>query len=218
MSDLAQSIVFRPALLRANTYDFVMQVLGGTWFLLLAGLFAWEAIETNSPWPKVLSKLGNAAFFVVLWLLISTRPPAQARAEGLLPRLVAFVGTYMPWTIAFAADTESVSTVLSTACVLGGTILTLITVSYLGKSFSIVPQVRSLVREGPYRWIRHPLYLAEELVVFGILLQVLSPLTALIFVAHVGVQICRILYEEKLLRATLPDYDDIPWRLIPFVW
>jgi len=54
--------------------------------------------------------------------------------------------------------------------------------------------------------------------VFGILLQVLSPLTALIFVAHVGVQICRILYEEKLLRATLPDYGDIPWRLIPFVW
>jgi protein-S-isoprenylcysteine O-methyltransferase Ste14 len=78
-----------------------------------------------------------------------------------------------------------------------------------------------LVRSGPYRWLRHPLYVCEEIAVFGTLLQFLSPITALIFATHIGIQVCRIIYEEKLLRESFPEYRNYSastWRLIPFVW
>jgi len=44
-------------------------------------------------------------------------------------------------------------------------------VLHLGKSFSIMPQARRLVIGGPYRFVRHPLYFAEELAVIGVLIQ-----------------------------------------------
>ena len=36
---------------------------------------------------------------------------------------------------------------------------------YLRKSFSIIPEARRVVSGGPYRFIRHPLYAAEIIVV-----------------------------------------------------
>jgi protein-S-isoprenylcysteine O-methyltransferase Ste14 len=102
-----------------------------------------------------------------------------------------------------------------------GTVLAIISVWYLGKAFSLVPQGRKVVRNGPYRWIRHPLYAAEEIAVFGALLQFFSLITVIIFLVHIGVQICRIIYEERLLRQTFPEYNDYvatSWRLLPSVW
>ena len=84
-----------------------------------------------------------------------------------------------------------------------------------------MPQVRRLVLSGPYRYIRHPLYLSEEIALVGVVLQVMSPLTVLILVGHIAVQVSRILYEEKLLDKTLPQYHHYAastWRLVPFVW
>lgn len=74
---------------------------------------------------------------------------------------------------------------------------------------------------GPYRWIRHPLYLGWILVVFG------TPhMTAnrLAFAAiSTGYLVLAIPWEERSLKA---DFGDeyrryaarVPWRLIPFVY
>jgi protein-S-isoprenylcysteine O-methyltransferase Ste14 len=122
----------------------------------------------------------------------------------------------------FAALTNSaLLNLMSSVCVIAGMALAIFTVLHLGKAFSLVPQARMLVRSGPYRWLRHPLYVCEEIAVFGTLLQFLSPITALIFATHIGIQVCRIIYEEKLLRESFPEYRDYlasTWRLIPFVW
>ena len=159
---------------------------------------------------------------MLLGLLIMTRAPAKAQAEGLLPKIAAFVGTYLPWTITFFGQTDqALPNLLSTACVLIGTIMMLVTIRHLGRSFSLVPQARSVVQTGPYRWIKHPLYLAEEIAILGVVLQYLTPVTVIVFVLHIGVQVCRILYEEDLLRRNCPEYSSYEasrWRLIPFVW
>ncbi len=162
-------------------------------------------------------------FYLLLWLLILTRPPAQSAAAGVWPRLAALIGTYLPWSITFMpADGGVGPNLLSSGCVTGGMILVIVTVLHLGRSFSLAPQARAVVRTGPYRWIRHPLYLAEEIAVFGVVLQVLSPLTLTIFLTHIAVQIGRIHYEEHLLGQTLPEYQrygqDARWRLIPGIW
>ena len=58
---------------------------------------------------------------MLLGLLIMTRAPAKAQAEGLLPRIAAFVGTYLPWTIAFLGKTDqALPNLVSAAFVLTG--------------------------------------------------------------------------------------------------
>jgi protein-S-isoprenylcysteine O-methyltransferase Ste14 len=205
------------------TYDRTMRLFGSMWFMLL-GLSVAVKIGRSlaDPWPSLLSSFCLASFYLVLALLIMTRSPAKAEADGPLPRIAAFVGTYMPWTITFFGKTEqSLPNLLSTACVLTGMIMMLVTIRHLGRSFSIVPQARSVVQTGPYRWIKHPLYLAEEIAILGVVLQHLTPATVMVLVLHVGVQVCRILYEEDLLRRNCPEYSSYEatrWRLIPYVW
>ena len=102
-----------------------------------------------------------------------------------------------------------------------GTAGAVVIICYLGKSFSIVPHARRLVRDGPYSVVRHPLYLAEEVAVLGCLLRFFCPAAVALFLAHCALQIARIIFEENLLRRSIPDYDDYARstsRLIPYVW
>ncbi|SFI01730.1 methyltransferase family protein [Bradyrhizobium sp. cf659] len=211
------------ALSKASSYDRTMQLFGGMWFMLLALGVAFNiGSSADKPWPSLLSSVCLGAFYVLLALLTMTRSPAKAQADGVLPRIAAFVGTYMPWTIAFFGKTDqALPNLASTACVLVGMIMMLITIRHLGRSFSLVPQARNVVQTGPYRWIKHPLYLAEEIAVLGVVLRNPTPLTAVLLVLHIGVQVCRILYEEDLLRRNCPEYSSYEasrWRVVPYVW
>jgi protein-S-isoprenylcysteine O-methyltransferase Ste14 len=207
----------------AWSYDRVMRVLGGMWFFLLALLVAIKlGASHDNPWPSLLSSLCLASFYLLLAMLIWTRSPAKAQADGLLPRIAAFVGTYLPWTITFFGKTDqALPNLASTACVLTGLVMMFVTIRHLGKSFSVVPQARSVVQTGPYRWIKHPLYLSEEITIVGAVLQYLTPVTVMVLVTHIAVQVSRILYEEDLLRRNCPEYagyEASRWRLIPYVW
>jgi len=205
------------------SYDRMMRLFGGMWFLLLALCVAIKiGASLADPWPSLLSSFCLASFYMLLALLIMTRSPAKAQADGLLPRIAAFVGTYLPWTITFFGKTDqALPNLLSTACVLIGTVMMLVTIRHLGRSFSLVPQARSVVQTGPYRWIKHPLYFSEQIAILGVVLQYLTPVTVIVFVLHIGVQVGRILYEEDLLRRNCPEYSSYEasrWRLIPCVW
>jgi protein-S-isoprenylcysteine O-methyltransferase Ste14 len=201
----------------------MMRLFGGMWFMLLGlGVANKIGASLTDPWPSLLSSFCIAIFYMLLALMIMTRSSAKAQADGLLPRIAAFVGTYLPWTITFFGKTDqALPNLLSTACVLTGMIMMLFTIRHLGRSFSLVPQARSVVQTGPYRWIKHPLYLAEEIAILGVALQYLTPVTVIVLGLHIGVQVCRILYEEDLLRRNCPEYsryETSRWRLIPYVW
>ena len=208
-------------------YDLAMRLAGSMWFLFLAAFVARETygefVAGPVGWPVLLSRGLLAAFFLLMWALIITRLPALAQSKGLLPTFAAFVGTYMPWTIGLLGPPRhSVALNDLSACLLvAGGLLTVCTLLCLGRSFSLVPQARRVVRSGPYHWVRHPLYLSEEIAILGTLLQFLSFITVLVFLAHILVQIRRILYEEALLRRAFPEYVAYAasrWRLVPYVW
>jgi protein-S-isoprenylcysteine O-methyltransferase Ste14 len=204
-------------------YDRVMRLFGGMWFMLLALCVAIKiGASLADPWPSLLSSVCLASFYMLVALLIMTRSPAKAEAHGLLPRIAAFVGSYLPWTITFLGKTDqALPNLASTACVLIGTIMMLDALRHLGRSFSLVPQARSVVQTGPYRRVKHPLYFAEEIVVLGVVLQYLTPVTVIVLILHIGVQVCRILCEEDLLRRNCPEYSSYEasrWRLVPYVW
>jgi protein-S-isoprenylcysteine O-methyltransferase Ste14 len=205
------------------SYDRMTRLFGGLWFLLLALCVAGKiAASLADPWPSLLSSFCLASFYVLLALLIMTRSPAKAQADALLPKIAAFIGTYLPWTITlFGKSGQALPNLFSTACVLTGMITMLVTIRHLGGSFSLTPQARAVVQSGPYRWIKHPLYFSEEIAILGVVLQYLTPLTVIVLIIHIGVQVCRILYEEDLLRRNCPEYSSYEasrWRLIPCIW
>src|ERR1700751_5978070 len=134
------------------SYDWMMRLFGSLWFMLLALCLAIKiGASLTDPWPSLLSRFCLASFYMLLALLIMTRSPAKAQADGLLPRIAAFVGTYLPWTITFFGKTDqALPNLLSTACVLIGMMMTLVTIRHLGRSGSLVPQARAVVHTGPY--------------------------------------------------------------------
>ena len=205
------------------------RLFGSGWFGLLAIVTAWglriklDAAASVFDLPALASGLCVTFFYVVLALLILMRPTAKAQTPGLLPKTAALVGTYMPWAMPFFGKITDVPVLnlLSIVCVLVGMAMTLVTIRHLGKSWSLVPQARSVVMSGPYRWIRHPLYLSEEIAILGVVFQYLSVMTLLVLAVHVAIQVCRIRYEEALLGRTFPDYRTYAasrWRLLPGVW
>src|SRR5258708_5867571 len=217
---------------RTRAYDIAVRMLGSAWFLLLAAVIAQGtiselnragALASYADWAVLLSRSCQIAFYLILWWLIVTRPPAVARSDGFMPSLAAFAGTYMPWSISLVGQGEHsvVLNLLSAVCLIAGMLLAVFTVLHLGRSFSLIPQARRVVQVGPYRWIRHPLYLSEEIAVLGTVLQVFSIGALVMLLAHIAVQIRRILYEEKLLRQALPEYradEASRWRLLPGIW
>jgi len=92
----------------------------------------------------------------------------------------------------------------------------------LGMSFSFRPEARRLCQRGPYRLVRHPIYLAEILVTMGAL--VANPRMTMVGgeLVFIFLQIVRIRAEEQLLGRALPDYREfeqsVPFRLAPLVW
>ena len=108
------------------------------------------------------------------------------------------------------------------ALTLGGVGLALVSANSLGSCFSFGPQGRALVVRGPYRWVRHPIYLAELVMILGV--TVVEPrVVPLLGAIVVGVlQVIRIRAEERLLRSTFPGFARYATvtrhRLVPLLW
>jgi protein-S-isoprenylcysteine O-methyltransferase Ste14 len=82
------------------------------------------------------------------------------------------------------------------------------------------PAGQAVIRRGPYRFVRHPMYSAALLVVWTAVAAHLTLWTVILGVVVTGAVVGRVIWEEKLLRATFPDYADYARSapaLIPYV-
>ena len=78
-----------------------------------------------------------------------------------------------------------------------------------------------LVAHGPYRRLRHPMYLAELALAFGAPLLLGARLTLLLAVLFASLVLHRIGVEERVLGERLPGYDAYAartYRLLPYVY
>jgi protein-S-isoprenylcysteine O-methyltransferase Ste14 len=180
--------------------------LGCTLFLLaavLSGLSAWET-------PSILAIL-NSLHNALLASLYATRLPAQRSDHFGL-----FLGLTAAFLPAFAGTSLIATSPFWTAVGISGELLVLWSLVILGKRFGIAPADRGPVKSGPYRLVRHPMYLGE--LVLRLALAVGSP-EALIWLPFMfSLQILRALREERVI-AGYPDYAQaVRWRLIPFIF
>lgn len=156
----------------------------------------------------IAARIANVLFLSLVAATTITRLVPILKSKGIEPRISALLGTFLCTILALLPKAElgPVWSVASTTLILAGTSLSFVVLRWLGKSFSIFAEARRLVTEGPYRIVRHPLYLCEGIALVGVTLQVFSPLAVLMAIAIVLVQCRRMINEEAILQAAFPEY------------
>jgi protein-S-isoprenylcysteine O-methyltransferase Ste14 len=161
------------------------------------------------------------------------RPKAQAHQNGsdrapLVANLAA-VALYLPSLLVFSGSPADSTALLlassGTLLAIAGAALVLKSRAELGPAWSFVPNAdegTGLVTTGPYRLVRHPIYLGFALLVMGQALAFGSlPALMIVLFGIVPTFAWRARAEEKLLRRTFGEryavYQQRAKMLIPYV-
>jgi len=178
------------------------------------------SLHGQAAWLQELVTIVFLALVVLLFAI--RRRTLSSQHATLVPGLVALVGTFLLNAVAYLPVEDTTSTealFASSAIVIVGTLWTIWSLATLGRCFGLFPEVRGLVQRGPYRVVRHPVYLGELISAVGMLVAKPHPLIVLIFAAFVALQYGRTVYEERALSAAFPEqypaYARRVARLIP---
>jgi protein-S-isoprenylcysteine O-methyltransferase Ste14 len=169
--------------------------------------------------PSIVHELLVAAAFLM-------RPPPRRTATRLLPRALGYLHTFLIvgflWFAArwhpdwVAATSNETARLAGTYLWLVGSVLGLWPLWYLRRSFSLEPEARTLVMDGPYRLARHPVYTVYLLTMTGIWLRTLSVPFLIALLAWIGLLLLRVRYEEEVLAAAFPEYREYQRRVGAF--
>ena len=177
--------------------------------------FALLIIRTRFPPTGFLSSLqlasefGSFVFFALEAVLVCIRKQPSRKLEGIVPRMIALLAAYCPLVLVLLPH-RTLSTpvaVVSVGLLFAGTLGGIVTLAFLGRSFAILPQARQLITRGPYRYVRHPLYVFGLISLLGVSLQFVQPWALVIATFSIALQFPRMRFEEMVLRETFPAYD-----------
>jgi protein-S-isoprenylcysteine O-methyltransferase Ste14 len=206
------------SLQQSRAYDLLMRLPLLGWSMFCATLqmasLARYVREADAALPlatyavNLAMRLSTIAFLLLLAASVVLRARPTGKARGLEPRISAFAGAFLVYAIPFFPRRElSVTTeMVATLLVLFGSAAAIITLMRLGRSFSMMAEARRLVTSGPYRLVRHPLYLAEELAIIGLSMQFFSAATAFLLAVQIAFQLRRMHNEESVLTENFPEY------------
>ena len=161
----------------------------------------------------VLARAGlTGAFMVLLATAYLTRIRATERAQGFLERtfpLFVFLASITGMGLLQSRPGSPPLYLVAAGLVLAllGLCLSIWSVWHLRSSFSILAEARRTVVSGPYRYIRHPLYLGEALTMLGACLLIGTWIALLFWAVITGLQLARARIEEKKLSRALSDYE-----------
>ena len=146
-----------------------------------------------------------------------------SRRVGPYSKIVAFAGMLFSLLLLLMSRAPSAMywDSLSVVLILVGTSVFVLAVFELGHSSNVMPEARTFPTTGLYGCIRHPLHLAEEIVVLGIFLQVRSLQGLLVLAVHFYLQTRRMRIEEGILDQLFPtyaEYKERTRRLVPGVY
>jgi protein-S-isoprenylcysteine O-methyltransferase Ste14 len=199
---------------RRRFADFLLFGVTAAEFALL---FVLTPTFTLTDWIYVLQNL------LVLGVALTRRPPElQDRTlASSVAVIVAYAYAYAQVACLRWIPGEPVWPAGGLVLVMLAACLSLASLLSLGRRFGVRPALRSLETKGPYRVIRHPMYLAYALADIGYNLQEWNWGTVLLVLAGWASLLYRIRAEERVLSrsADWPAYiSRVRYRLLPGLW
>ena len=222
-----------------------IQESAGRWFGLI--VFSGMTLRTASAMPSLEGPaivIARWALLTALFFLFTVaylrRQPANALAsrpvEILLPLLVIVLPSFQTGppqaVLELIHNSEALTSLVSElfrpvgigigyiASASGmalGEAFAVYSMLYLGRSFSLFAEARTLVTGGPYRFVRHPLYLGELVAIWSYSLAYPSRWSIGVTLLFTALQIWRAKVEEGKLLQNYPEYATLR-KKTGFLW
>jgi len=176
----------------------------------------WKSFVQTGKWTSLLWMVSEG---LVIALLVFRR---ESRRLSRRPWdwFVALGGSFAVLLVR-PAPSALIPDAAGAALLLAGTAFEVYAKFFLGRSFGLVAADRGIVVRGPYRFVRHPIYLGYLVAHVGFLLTNWSTRNVGVYAVEYLFQVARILSEERLLNGD-PAYREycgrVRYRLVPGIF
>lgn len=197
---------------RVDSGRLVMVPLALLMLVIDAGALIKATARSDSGLADVLgsaSTLLVCAFYaLVIWSYLR-RGPASATSRSAVASAIAIAATFAPFSFPLLAVASSTGRQLAADLLLvAGTSWSVWSLRHLGRNLSVIAQARGVSDRGPYRLVRHPLYLGEIVSSLGLALAAGTAAAFGVWAGLVAMQVYRAVREEQVLLVALPGYRD----------
>lgn len=191
-------------------------------FLNVAGYFAWQTWKVVAENRLDFIEGVFIAHNIIICLCFLLRSPARAIQTAVGHQAVAVCAFYSGVFFMGPAATDSLLLLdLSWWIILLGTIVGILSLVQLGKSFGVLIAVREVRTTGLYAFVRHPMYLSDIVMRLGYVCSHPSWFTGALFLASSACYVIRAMLEERFLAEQDQAYaaymERVRYRFIPGV-
>lgn len=190
---------------------------------IIFGIFGLFAVRTYHK----LSATNDIRFYLLLlseivpMVFLLLRRPSPTLSDRPSDWLIGVSGSIAPLLITPSPTQPWVPFIVCYIIILSGICVQLTAKVVLGLSFGIIAANRGVKREGPYRFVRHPMYAGYTLAHIGLLLAMPVAMNAFWYGIAFLLQIARMNREERVLKQS-QEYRDlmkrVPYRLVPGIY
>src|SRR3954452_23567907 len=187
---------------------------------IIYGSFSWGMLQVFAA-EADLSTLLIVLSEALPFLFVLLRRPSATLSQSPTDWAIAIVATTTPLIVQPGGAGPLGPEALAYAIIILGLFIQVAAKVVLGRSFGIVAANRGIRQIGPYRVVRHPMYVGYTLTHIGFLLAVPTFLNAAIYALALVLQIVRIGREERVLLRD-PVYaafaQRVRYRLLPGIY
>ena len=205
-----------PSLTISSSLEIKHRKLDLLWVALsmVLAVFTWRYAIPDAYTPIWLF----VALHIQCAFIFAIRRPARYSTKRPLEILVTLLS--LIYFIAFEVKPTSsaVLALFGGAVTAIGSLITIISIQCLGRSFAVLPSLRDIRTSGAYRFVRHPIYLSYMVAGLGTLMRHPSLYNTSVVLAGFVLMMWRIRFEERLLarEEIYRNYmDAVRYRLIP---
>ena len=181
--------------------------------ILALPVFLWVRLNEYNHYQFKPLWVMESLVFVILIIAYAIREDPVDRSQTAPEILVPLLGSVIPFALLLAPPMRTVyeNRLLIHGVFILMTLATFLTVWgmwALRRSFSITGEARNPVTQGPYRWLRHPIYLGELGAAMTVTAWRFSVLNVFIFLMFAAIQFYRARMEEAKLQQYFPEYTE----------